>query len=1419
MRPGKNSARVRWISIRKASLFIALGICLLPVVAHAQQAAAPKRILILYWYNREYAGNIAFEQSFRTGLQSAPAGTVEYYSEYLESNRFPGENQELLMRNFLREKYADRNIDVIIAVTDKPLEFLLKYRRELFTNTPIVFAAVKAPTSTELAIGPGMTGIVYGGNQRSTLELALKLHPDTEQVFIVSGTLDHDKRFELACRKDLEGYESKVSITYLTDLPLGELIANVRSLPERSIVLYLWQQSYDEKGSVLESPDVLALISLSTRVPIYGLTAPMLGSGIVGGNLRVPERIATSAAEIAMKIAAGTRAQDIPVQTPPTVPMFDWSKLRRWRISEDQLPPGSIVRFRERSFWDEYKWYAIALVSVVVLQSVLIAGLIINRSRRKRVEEHLRESETGRLLAQQAARIGTFEWNIQTGVNVWSRDLEAMHGLSPGSFGGSQTDWENLVHPDDRSRAVASVEQAVETGAPVEDEWRVRWPDGSTHWVFGRFQVYPDSSGAPLKLTGINIDVTERKLADESLHQSEERNRALLRAVPDLMFLHTVDGVYLDYQANDLNDLLVPPSEFLGKNIRDVMPAELAEPFLSSFRRAQETGEPQSVEYMLPLNGEERWFEARLVTTQGDKILSVVRDVTSRKLAEAALVKSEAQMGGIIGSAMDGIISIDEHQRIVLFNAAAELMFGYSASDVIGHSLDCLIPEQFRQAHHTHVRAFGDTNVSTRAMGSLGAIYGCRANGELFPIEAFISQLDLQGQKFYTVILRDITERRQAMDALREVQESLTIALEASQMGTWDLDLTKDFSGHRSLRHDQIFGYDRQQVDWGREVARRHIVEEDRSIFDTAFARAMASGDLDFEVRVRWQDGSVHWMAARGRFYFDENGQPTRGAGVNFDITARKRAEGAMSESEERFRVMADTAPVLIWMSGPDKLRTYFNRQWLEFTGRTMEQELGNGWAEGVHPEDYAHCLATYGSAFDTRGSFGMEYRLRHHDGEYLWVLDTGVPRMTPDGTFAGFIGSVIDITERKQFEQMLRKIAEGVSASTSEDFLRSLARHLSEVLEIDFVFVGLLAGDNHDRVKTVVALMDGEIVENFEYDIENTPCESVMKLGVISCASGVQSRFPRDRQLVEMGVESYLGMALRDAAGQAFGLVSVMDRAVMKNIETHESLLQIFTSRAAAEMERTQAHQALQQTQSELAHVARVMITGELAATIAHEVNQPLTAMVANANATRRMLGNGNTDLVEAREAIEDIVRDAHRASEVVGRIRMLLRKEPHRTELLAINEVIEEVVAITRNDLIGKRVTLRMELAEDLPKVEADRVEIQQVMLNLMMNAIEAMRAVEAGRRNLLMRTTRNESGGVLVEVQDSGVGIASEALERIFDAFYTTRKEGMGMGLSICRTIIESHGGRLKAESNKGKGATFRFTLSAANGDLDK
>ena len=260
---------------------ISAAVVLLPFAARAQKSEVRKRVLVLYWYNREWPGNLSFDQNFQAVLQSAPDGTVEYYSEYLESNRFPGENQSQLLRDYLRQKYADRTIDVIVAVTDASLDFLLKYRNDLFTNTPIVFVAVKSPSIREFAGKAGLTGITHSFNYKHTLDLVLRLQPDTTQVFFVSGTLEHDKRYEEFAREELQGYGNKVSISYLTDLSPKELIERTKTLPKRSVIIYVYQQWQDEQGKVLETSDIQSVVTKSATVPIYGMASWQIGRGIV----------------------------------------------------------------------------------------------------------------------------------------------------------------------------------------------------------------------------------------------------------------------------------------------------------------------------------------------------------------------------------------------------------------------------------------------------------------------------------------------------------------------------------------------------------------------------------------------------------------------------------------------------------------------------------------------------------------------------------------------------------------------------------------------------------------------------------------------------------------------------------------------------------------------------------------------------------------------------------------------------------------------------------------------------------------------------------------------------------------------------------------------------------------------------------
>lgn len=376
--------------MRVMLFLVAVAISLSPLPGLAQQPANARRVLVLYWHDRNYPLNAGFEESFRKAL---PAGAFEYYPEYLETNRFPGETQLLALRDYLRQKYSDLPPDVIVTVGHSTLEFVSRYRSDLFPNTPIVFILPSPPSQDLLLQRPDMTGLVTLHAFTQTLDLALRLHPDTEHVFVVSGNLDHDKRFETTARQELKTYESHLDISYLTDLTPEELTAKARALPPRSIILFVSHHSQNAQGKISESFDNVALLSQSARVPIYAMSGPVLGYGVVGGYLYSTETTATKIAEIVNQMAHGSRAQDIPIQNAPTVPMFDWREVHRWGISEDRLPPGSIVRFRQLTFWQQYQGRIIAVVGIILLETLLIVALLVGRRRQRRVAGKLSDSE------------------------------------------------------------------------------------------------------------------------------------------------------------------------------------------------------------------------------------------------------------------------------------------------------------------------------------------------------------------------------------------------------------------------------------------------------------------------------------------------------------------------------------------------------------------------------------------------------------------------------------------------------------------------------------------------------------------------------------------------------------------------------------------------------------------------------------------------------------------------------------------------------------------------------------------------------------------------------------------------------------------------------------------------------------------
>jgi PAS domain S-box-containing protein len=455
------------------------------------------------------------------------------------------------------------------------------------------------------------------------------------------------------------------------------------------------------------------------------------------------------------------------------------------------------------------------------------------------------------------------------------------------------------IMPDDEERERASSESEAVINSAKEGFIQYRWTakDGRVIWVEAYLTpILHNGNGKVVGLRGVTLDVNSRKQAEENVRQTQERSRAILRAMPDLMFLQTREGVYLDYYAKDSRELLAPPSKFLGRGMRDVLPAELAEKFLRCFERAEELGEPQILEYQLNLNAHDQWFEARIVRS-GEHMLTLVREITQRILSEEAIKRNEAQLAGIIGSAMDAIITVDESQRIMLFNAAAERVFGCSADEAIGQPLNRFVPTPLRDAQESHISSLTEMHRNGFSVASLGSLCGRGANGRDFPVEASISQLELQGNNFYTIILRDVTERVRAEAALLKRKEQLSEAQRVAKVGSWEWDPATD-SVTWSEELYRIMGRDPSLPPVNYESHPALYTPASWALLKAAVDQALQHGTpYELELQTIRADGTLLWTNARGEVLKDATGRVVKLQGTLQDIAERKQAEADLKRA------------------------------------------------------------------------------------------------------------------------------------------------------------------------------------------------------------------------------------------------------------------------------------------------------------------------------------------------------------------------------------------------------------------------------------------------------------------------------------------------------------------------------------------
>ena len=558
------------------------------------------------------------------------------------------------------------------------------------------------------------------------------------------------------------------------------------------------------------------------------------------------------------------------------------------------------------------------------------------------------------------------------------------------------------------------------------------------------------------------------------------------------------------------------------------------------------------------------------------------------------------------------------------------------------------------------------------------------------------------------------------------------------------------------------------------------------------------------------------------------------------EIAERKNAEGALLSSEAQLK----QAQAVAHLGSYDVDALTGHTRWSDEVFRILGLDPASGSLSRqefverlVHPEDREYAMQGYDRVVHEGKLYDLEYRVIRPDGSVRFVQSMGEPIRTPDGgAVVRLVGALLDTTERKQSEDSLARLNRTlqtlyqcnqalVRASDEYELLQTVCRILVEVGRVRMAWVGYRELDREKSIRPVAqAGYDEGYVESVKATWEDTerghgPTGTAIRTGKPSWTQNIQtdsSIAPWRTEALKRGYGSNISLPLM-SDGATFGALTLYDqqpnafneRTVEQFTELADNLAYgVIALRTRAE--RSRAEHALREAQAELAHVTRVMTMGELAASIAHEINQPLAAVVTNANACLRWLTGPIPNLDEGRAAVARIARDGNRASDVIGRIRALVKKSATEQAHLDINEVIQEVLGLIQTEIRKNEVVLRRKLAPDLPRILGDRVQLQQVILNLMMNGIEAMSAVTDRSRDLLIRSCRYESDKVLIAVQDSGTGLETESLDHLFTAFFTTKPKGMGMGLAISRSIIEAHGGKLWASPNDGPGATFQFTL---------
>jgi PAS domain S-box-containing protein len=1111
-------------------------------------------------------------------------------------------------------------------------------------------------------------------------------------------------------------------------------------------------------------------------------------------------------------------------------------KVRTWLQNlESGNPHDVLCRFRGAD--GRYRWFEVRGEPLRASDGAVLSwsGVLIDIDDRRKEEEALRQSEyklrqiietepgliwsTGteepnRFLTQLQATLNVipaYTWyaapsGALTFVNKRTADYLGLPTDHPLRFGidvGAQYDAHiPLLHPDDQERSRTAWPANISTGEASEFSFRVRNAQGGYRWFLSRVEPLRASDGTLLLWVGVNLDIEELKRAEQALRLSESNLRQVIDTVPGLLWSIGPDG--------ELTKINQGVLDYSGMRFEDHLgyykfhhPDDLSDA-LKAFSHAMQTGTSyQAVSRLRRADGEYRWHQVRAqpLRDQEGRIvqwygLSV--DIEERKQAEDRLRRSEAYLAEAQRLSHTGSFGWTPSSGELHWSDETFRILEYDPSikPTIERVLQRIHPDDramIRQLIDETSSGEEDFDVAHRLRMPDGSVKFVHVLSHALKDAA--GNLEIVGALMdiseNTRLYRDLAEREARLvertAALRRSEAYLSEAQSLGHTGSSAYNETAIL--YWSDENYRIFGFDPREGLPSHKAALERIHPDDQErVREEARQAVEQKKDYKLEYRMLFPNGTIKYIETDAHPKFSASGELIEVVSTIIDVTERKRTEEALRESEQRFRDYAQAASDWYWETDPDhKFTRITDYERLVALGFAPVSRIGLArWEYATDVKSEPEKWELHRSMLAARQPFrDFVYRAARTDGSPVYYKISGKPIYDANGAFLGYRGTGADVSATVRAEAALQESQAKFRdyAETASDWFWEIGPDYKFTLLTENAFGSNAA----DRIGT--ACWDRAL------DLDTEP-----------------EKWRRIRATLESHT-SFRDFVYCSTGGDGSPMYV---RASGKPVFDVNGAFRGYRGTGAdvtATVRAQEEHERLRQLESDLAHMNRLNMMGELAASLAHEITQPIAAARNNARAALNFLDKQVPDLGEVGEALGCVVGDADRAGTIIDRIRDHIKKAPPRKHRFDLNEAINEVIVLARSAIAENGVSVQTRLTEGLVPVEGDRVQLQQVILNLVLNAAEAMSAVDEGARDLLISTEQGQANGVIVAVRDSGPGIDPERRERVFDAFYTTKASGVGMGLSICRSIIDAHGGRLWADANEPRGTAFQFTLPNA------